>query len=453
MKHHLPFLDGWKGLAIIWIMVGHIVPFYAWDTGSDVRSALYCATQLIFLSVDIFFIISGFLTAAPLVRGEKFEITRFLRNRAARLLPLYFAVIIIVLALPRFNMILTKSYTVYHTYRVTKVALPQARFEIEDTAGEKAVMDVEASGGRVKYKITGKKATERGELTFPPGEFPFRKILPGFSFNVSDSSSMDVKLPSRNPDEKVIPYFLLLENYVPHAKRVEMLGQMWFVSVLVHFWIIYAIVVHFVRRYSAGPNVRRNLSILFGLLIVAVNLLKWRFSGSYDGYYYHQFTHMRIDAIFFGCMLAMLLPVSNPKYVAGMSPLIFRLMSLTGLLAAAGICVYLWKTPLPNLEVVPPFLFTAGYMAFGLMILGSYRTWRPAIFFLENPLLRLIGRYSYGIFLVHYPLIYIYSLSKSRFHPGNIISIAVYLLLSILAGMSLELFGNAVRARLSKQNA
>src|SRR5258708_6102701 len=84
LTHYIPALDGMRGAAIVLVVLFHAFP--AWLPGG-------------FIGVDVFFVLSGYLTAAALMR-ERAEtggvaVGAFLRRRVLRLAP---ALVVLLLA-------------------------------------------------------------------------------------------------------------------------------------------------------------------------------------------------------------------------------------------------------------------------------------------------------------------------------------------------------------------
>src|SRR5579872_2029724 len=80
---HIPALDGLRGLAIAMVLIWHFCPlsqpyFPGWA------------------GVDLFFVLSGYLITWRLVASRNLPhyFSRFYRNRALRILPLYYALVI-----------------------------------------------------------------------------------------------------------------------------------------------------------------------------------------------------------------------------------------------------------------------------------------------------------------------------------------------------------------------
>lgn len=93
---HLPSLDGIRGLAIVLVLVVHF--FYL---GPSIPKNLIPNDIFIFgwTGVELFFVLSGFLITSILIRikNEKRTLTTFYINRAARILPVYFVFMFILL--------------------------------------------------------------------------------------------------------------------------------------------------------------------------------------------------------------------------------------------------------------------------------------------------------------------------------------------------------------------
>lgn len=72
MKTHIPYLDGWRGLAIVLLLIGHFFPIPGINFGA--------------IGVALFFVLSGYLMSAILF-VDKLPLSIFYRRRASRILP------------------------------------------------------------------------------------------------------------------------------------------------------------------------------------------------------------------------------------------------------------------------------------------------------------------------------------------------------------------------------
>jgi peptidoglycan/LPS O-acetylase OafA/YrhL len=82
-SRHIPALDGLRGVAIILVLLNHTV---------SVIEAFFPGWS----GVDLFFVLSGYLITGRLLatKGRPNYLSNFYRNRALRILPLYYAVVI-----------------------------------------------------------------------------------------------------------------------------------------------------------------------------------------------------------------------------------------------------------------------------------------------------------------------------------------------------------------------
>src|SRR5689334_996479 len=92
-KPHIPELDGVRGLAILLVLIWHYVvyPRYDWLYYYAPNTAV--AFGLTWSGVDLFFILSGFLLGGILLDNARAPhyFKAFYVRRACRILPLYFA--------------------------------------------------------------------------------------------------------------------------------------------------------------------------------------------------------------------------------------------------------------------------------------------------------------------------------------------------------------------------
>lgn len=87
MKKYFEVLDGWRGISILFVLAGHLLPLgpHQWQMNEAIA-----ATGMV-----IFFILSGFLITNLLIRDQ--NIAHFLIRRFMRIIPLAWLVLIITL--------------------------------------------------------------------------------------------------------------------------------------------------------------------------------------------------------------------------------------------------------------------------------------------------------------------------------------------------------------------
>ena len=78
---HLPYLDGWRGLAIAFLLLGHFFPLPGLNFGR--------------IGVNFFFVLSGLLMA-QLLFVEQVPLKRFYQRRIARIFPAVYAFLAII---------------------------------------------------------------------------------------------------------------------------------------------------------------------------------------------------------------------------------------------------------------------------------------------------------------------------------------------------------------------
>lgn len=92
----LPQLDGLRGLAILLVMVGHFAVF---KPSGAVETVIKSVTESLWIGVDLFFILSGYLITGILLssRQRPRYFSSFFARRVLRIFPLYYAVIFFAL--------------------------------------------------------------------------------------------------------------------------------------------------------------------------------------------------------------------------------------------------------------------------------------------------------------------------------------------------------------------
>ena len=93
MKARFDNIDGWRGIAIVWVVVGHGLVNVPWNYHDAVTRGLTRFFLLNYLAVDIFFIISGLFVAQSL-RNINYDYLGFIKRKVIRLLPMYFIVLL-----------------------------------------------------------------------------------------------------------------------------------------------------------------------------------------------------------------------------------------------------------------------------------------------------------------------------------------------------------------------
>ena len=87
LKERYLFIDGWRGIAILWVVLHHSHPFLAnhW-VEKIIRYIAYSGR----LGVDMFFVTSGFLITGLLIQDfdrEQVRVGRFYARRFFKIFP------------------------------------------------------------------------------------------------------------------------------------------------------------------------------------------------------------------------------------------------------------------------------------------------------------------------------------------------------------------------------
>ncbi len=94
-SHHIPSLDGLRGLAVLAVMCSHLFP--GTTTSGLLLRSLGASLEFGAAGVDLFFVLSGFLITGILFDSlsESRYFRKFYARRALRIFPLYYGVLIV----------------------------------------------------------------------------------------------------------------------------------------------------------------------------------------------------------------------------------------------------------------------------------------------------------------------------------------------------------------------
>ena len=115
--NYYPFLDTFRGIAVLWVLVHHIKLFF--DVEMWLRSYyvwFYKVANIGYLGVDMFFVISGFLITGVLLPGfdQDIQVKRFYIRRGFKILPQYWLALGLGLflsyGLPQFYVCVVSNY-------------------------------------------------------------------------------------------------------------------------------------------------------------------------------------------------------------------------------------------------------------------------------------------------------------------------------------------------------
>jgi len=374
-KREYPFLDGFRALAVLWVIWHHVylffyVDFFLWDVknflhilGAENALGAFFMMQKFFdsiaycgnLGVDMFFVISGFLITGLLVGNfEKSpDIIRFYTRRCLKIIPQYLLAVIVGLILAR----VIPSTTIQGMWAMTST----------------------------------------GNVHSVPWS-----------------------------------YFLFLQNCF---HPVIILDHLWSLAIEEHFYFFYPLLlsVFFLVPASSAVRRRRLIGICVVLMILAnviriacyhynQPLIHWPWSTPRVS----MTTLFRFDALAMGCVLRLLEPFYRGKAVK-----VTRAVAIVCLLTAGGI-YYLFFTRIVSSNLLGQqywYTFTLAYIAPACLLLAAYLGFFTLA---NNKALRWIGRNSYGIYLWHYILIFPFAIYLAPYNLG--LAIFLYVGTSILVG-------------------
>ncbi|MBF0386681.1 MAG: acyltransferase [Candidatus Omnitrophica bacterium] len=195
---------------------------------------------------------------------------------------------------------------------------------------------------------------------------------------------------------KLWPYLIFVQNYIFSNPFFE---HAWSLAVEEHFYLVYPIIIGLIFKLTAEQHRINMLKLSIGVLVAIV--VGYRFvthmtdpicvvthASSF------QSTFMRIDALMVGCLIKLFQP-----FLERQSARTAWLLFITGSLA--WISLFLRVIPIDRFYVTVAWLGAACFFIVGLSGLRFMNVC------LECRPLRWIGKNSYGLYLWHYPLIFL----------------------------------------------
>lgn len=332
----LPSLDGIRGIAALMVMAFHFT-LQLRDPSGIPAMALTGLFSPGWTGVDLFFVLSGFLITGLLAdaKGSSNYFRVFYARRMLRILPLYYAALILLFGVPM----------------------------------------------------------------LAPAATAARWVTPFYD---------------------QLWYWLYLQNFHPLPSQfVGLAGHLWSLAIEEQFYLVWPVVILLLSRRGA---------LRACVVCVAVSIL-WRLASLVAPFEMNTYnvTPARLDGLAIGSAVALV--ARGPGGLAAL-----RRWAIPATIVAAVIAAAYFLLPTEfddNALIAPtsltvgaglvvfPIAFTAIALLFASLLLHGLRTDRVAPSFLEWSALRSAGRYSYGLYVVHVPLIPLMYLAG--FSPAKLI--------------------------------
>jgi len=188
-------------------------------------------------------------------------------------------------------------------------------------------------------------------------------------------------------------YTLNIANVFGWLVNAGVLAQFWTLAIEEQYYLVWPAVV---KKAGDRALLAIGVSMIVGAFVLRLLWMSYHWPSGWQGAY--RFTLTRVDALAVGGLIALL--VRRPAWRARLeraAPAGFA----GGLVAVAA--MFLWLPRFyPNDWRVVTFGHSLLALTFGWMVVLAVRA--PSSPLLGNGLLRLLGRYSYGIYVWHWPL-------------------------------------------------
>ncbi|HEX8394682.1 MAG TPA: acyltransferase [Longimicrobium sp.] len=241
------------------------------------------------------------------------------------------------------------------------------------------------------------------------------------------------------PVEQQLPYWLFLQNLSPlRTEAIRFCAHLWSLAIEEQFYLVWPLVIFFL---SPARALRVCCVLMAGALVYRVAGVLM--ADDLRSVYFQ--TPGRIDGLAVGGALALM--IRGAREGRGLAAL-RRRAPLAGVLA---LCVIAGAAATPaGFNPAGPYMLVAGYSALALLF-GAVLVMAVApegwggVRLLETGGLRFLGRYSYGLYMLHVPVIaaaYLAGVSPARFRgtawelPAMFGFVSMLMAASVLAAMA-----------------
>jgi peptidoglycan/LPS O-acetylase OafA/YrhL len=255
------------------------------------------------------------------------------------------------------------------------------------------------------------------------------KIYPSFwvliLFYTAFLFSVD-QLPSFS---QIAHELLFVQNYLP-----GFLGYTWSLAVEEHFYLSLAILFAVLRKFKKA-DLFKSIPTIFAVLSIGCLVLRLFFIGNADEFSfgkYSLYTHLRIDALFFGVFISYLVHFKNLNQLFSKIPTSLLVFVGVSLLSPA----FIFSNYTFRWILIWGFVLT--YLGSGFLVLAAVRIEQSQSYFLRG--IGKLGAASYSIYLWHFPVrLWTEALIHKFIHsPSPYFYVIAYVLGAFLVGWCLN---------------